>query len=115
MFNRVMRRVALIAAMSACSSVALAGEALTARDILRLTPGTFHAVVKGKFEVTVTLTRDGRAVGRVPGHEDKGRWTVRGDELCIVMPTWTRGRVECSLVIAEEGWYRGRNVAFRRL
>ncbi len=32
-----------------------------------------------------------------------------------MMPTWTLGRIECSKVVADSGWYRGRNVAFRPL
>lgn len=105
---------AILAAVSSIS-VARADQPMTAQQILRLAPGTFHAVVKGRYEVTVTLARDGAAVGKVPGHEDRGRWTVRGDELCIVMPVWTKGRVECSRVVADNGWFRGRNVSFRKL
>ncbi len=94
---------------------AFADAPMTAQEIIRLAPGTFKAVVKGKYELTVTLTRDGTAVGMAQGLEDRGRWTVRNDELCIVLPTWTRGRVECSTVVADNGWYRGRSVSFRKL
>lgn len=94
---------------------ATADEPLSQQEILRLFPGTFHAVVRGKFDVKVTLSRDGAIVGRVPGLEDRGRWTVRDDQLCIVMPSMTQGRVECSAVVADNGWYRGRNVVFRKL
>jgi hypothetical protein len=93
----------------------LADEPMNSKQILQLAPGTFRAVVKGRWELVVTLARDGTVVGKAQGLIDRGRWTVRGDELCIVMPTWTRGRVECSAVVAESGWYRGRNVAFRPL
>jgi hypothetical protein len=96
-------------------SAALADAPMTAQEIIRLAPGTFQAVVKGKYELTVTLTRDGTAVGKAQGLVDRGRWTVRNDELCIVLPTWTRGRVECSTVVADNGWYRGRSVSFRKL
>jgi hypothetical protein len=94
---------------------ASADEPMTAQEILRLAPGTFHAVVKGKFQLVVTLSRDGAAVGKIPGQEDRGRWTVRDNQLCIVLPTWTNGKVECSRVVADNGWYRGRNVSFRKL
>ncbi len=53
---------AVLFSVCALGSTAAADE-LTANDIIRLTPGTFHAVVKGKYKVTVTLTRDGTAVG----------------------------------------------------
>ncbi len=106
---------AMIGSLILATSAAVAGDPMTAQDIIRLTPGTFHAVVKGKYELTVTLTRDGAAIGTAQGLEDRGRWTVRGDQLCIVMPAWTRGKVECSDVVAEGGWYRGRSVSFRKL
>jgi hypothetical protein len=115
MFARTTCLAGVLIAVAATGSNAHAGDALTTQEILRLAPGTFQAVVKGRYQVTVTLTRDGTAVGRVPGLEDRGRWTVREDQLCIVLPTWTRGRVECSAVIADNGWYRGRSVAFRKL
>jgi hypothetical protein len=97
------------------SSAAFAGDAMKGQDIIRLAPGTFQAVVKGTYELTVTLTRDGAAIGKAQGLEDRGRWTVRGDQLCIVMPAWTRGRVECSEVVADGSWYRGRSVSFKKL
>jgi len=113
MLKRAICLAGLIVAILGPSS-AHAGEALTAQEIMSLTPGTFHAVVKGKYRLTVTLSRDGTAVGKIPGLEDRGRWTVRNDQLCIVLPTWTRGFLVCSAVVADNGWYRGRSVAFRK-
>lgn len=94
---------------------AIADEPMTGKEIRRLAPGTFRAVVKGKYKLTITLARDGSIVGRIPGLEDRGRWSVRKNQLCIVMPSMTRGHVVCSEVIADNGWYRGRSVAFRKL
>ena len=94
---------------------ALADEALTAQQIRRLAPGTFHAVVKGKFQLIVTLSRDGAIIGKVSGLTDRGRWSVRDNELCITMPNMTKGYQMCSSVVADNGWYRGRNVSFRKL
>lgn len=115
MFTRVACLAGLAVFMAHAVSPVHAGDVLTSDDIIRLTPGTFQAVVKGKYELTVTLNRNGSAIGRVPGLEDRGRWTVRGNQLCILLPTWTKGRVECSAVKADNGWYRGRGVAFRKL
>lgn len=114
MFNRILCAAA-VALFLTPAPQALADETMSAQQILRLFPGTFRAVVKGKFELQVTVTRDGTIVGMVPGLEDRGRWTVREDQLCIVMPAMTRGRVECSEVVADGGWYRGRNVVFQKL
>ncbi len=94
---------------------AAADDSLTDQQILRLFPGTFQAVIKGKYQATVTVKRGGAIAGEMAGLQEQGRWTVRGGELCIVMPNMTRGRVECSEVVADGTWYRGRNVAFRRL
>lgn len=115
MFRTALCLAGLLLSAGSLAADCRAERPLTAQEILRLTPGTFHAIVKGGLAVTVTLTRDGSAVGRLSGHEDRGRWTVRGNEFCIVMPVWTRGRVECSPVVAGDGWFRGRNVVFRKL
>lgn len=91
------------AAFISVSAVCLAEEPMTSQQILKLAPGTFTAVVKGKWQITVRLTRDGIITGRAGKITDEGRWAVRGDQLCIVMPTFTRGRVECSEVVADSG------------
>ena len=101
--------------LAAQATPSMAGDALSDQQILRLFPGTFRAVVKGKYEVKVTVKRGGAIVGEVTGLQDHGRWTVQDGQLCIVMPSMTRGRVECSQVVASDGWYRGRNVAFQKL
>ena len=113
----ITRSACLLAAVL-CAAPALpaaADEPLSDQELLRLFPGTFKAVVKGKYEVKVTLKRGGAIIGEVTGIQDHGRWTVRGGELCIVMPSMTRGRVECSTVISDNGWYKGRNVVFQKL
>ena len=99
----------------ATAGSAAAAEPLTEQQIMRLAPGTFHAVVKGKYELTVTLKRDGAIIGTIPGLEDRGRWTVQNNQLCIVLPTWTRGHVVCSAVVADNGWYHSSSVSFRKL
>lgn len=109
------RAICGLAFLAASLSPAAADEPMTAQQILKLAPGTFQAVVKGKYKLTVVLGRDGSAVGKAQGWIDKGRWTVRNDQLCIVLPTWTKGRVECSAVVADNGWYHSRSVSFRRL
>ncbi len=114
MFSRAVL-MAAVAGVVLAAAPARADDPMSGQDILKLAPGTFQAVVKGKYHLVVTLGRDGTVVGDAKGLKDKGRWTVRDDQLCIVMPTWTRGKVECSAVVADSGWYRGRNVSFRPL
>lgn len=114
----MLKRAVCLAASLFCVapvSAVHADEVMTDQQLLRLFPGTFQAVVRGKYEVTVVVKRDGAIVGVISGLEDHGRWTVQDGKLCIVLPNLTRGRVECSPVVAEGGWYRGRSVAFRKL
>ncbi len=116
MLRRAICAMSVIGAlMGTLATPALADEPMTAQQIRRLAPGTFQAVVKGKFQLIVTLSRDGAIVGKVPGMTDRGRWSVRDNELCITMPNMTRGYLMCSSVVADNGWYRGRNVSFRKL
>lgn len=112
----MVKRLLLAAALLANGwTAASADEAMSSQDIRKLAPGTFHAVVKGRWQVVVTLTRDGVITGSALGFTEKGRWMVRGDQLCITMPSLTKGRSVCSEVVADSGWFRGRNVAFRPL
>ena len=57
----IRRGTCLLAALCGLSfaSIAHADDALNDQELLRLFPGTFQAVVKGKYEVTVKVTRDG--------------------------------------------------------
>ena len=116
MFSRAMCVASVIGALLGVTAApTLADEPLTAQQIRRLAPGTFHAVVKGKFQLIVTLSRDGARIGKGSGLTDRGRWSVRDNELCITMPNMTRGFQMCSAVVADNGWYKGRNVSFRKL
>lgn len=111
-------RVTVLLAGLLCAypvATAVADEPLTDQQLLRLFPGTFKAVIRGKYEARVTVKRNGAIAGEMAGLQEQGRWTVQNGELCIVMPNMTRGRVECSAVVAEGSWYKGRNVSFRKL
>ena len=108
--------VALVAlGLLAAGTAARADDALSDQQLLRLFPGTFEALVKGKYQITVKVARGGAIVGVLSGLEDHGRWTVKDGQLCIVLPRLTRGKVECSEVVADNGWYRGRSVSFRKI
>ena len=36
-------------------------------------------------------------------------------KLCIVWSNWLNGKASCSRVIADDGWYRGNGVKFRKI
>ena len=79
---------------------ALAGEPLSPRELTRLFPGDFQAVVQN-YNVRFSAKTDGTLVGKVLGSSDQGRWM--------------KGRTNCSPVIEQAGWYEGSGVKFRKL
>jgi hypothetical protein len=93
---------------------ALAGEPLSPRELTRLFPGDFQAVVQN-YNVRFSAKTDGTLVGKVLGSSDQGRWSVRGSKLCISLESWMKGRTNCSPVIEQAGWYEGSGVKFRKL
>lgn len=113
-----MLRALLLAAASLCLASgltpAVAGEKLSTAELRQLFPGTFTAVVKG-YTVKIAARAGGTLTGHAMGLTDTGHWSVQGGKLCISMQTWTEGKANCSPVVAEQGWYRGRGVRFQKL
>ena len=107
-----MAAVALMAML--VSPPALAGDALSARELAELFPGRFEAVVEN-YQVRFDARTDGTLVGSVLGASDTGRWSVNGGRLCIRLESWMEGRSRCSIVVEESGWYEGSGVRFRKL
>ena len=95
-----------------CASPAGADE-LSSRQLRKLFPGEFNAVVQGTT-VQFSARRGGRLIGRYMSSTDKGRWSVRGGKLCIVLDKWMNGKTKCSPVVAEGDWYRAADVRFQR-
>ena len=91
-----------------------AGEAMTSSQIKSLFPGTFKAVVNGVVTVRLTAYRSGKLKGAIPGDSDRGRWSVRGGVLCIVLNKWMDGKSRCSKVTRSGKWYRVASVKFKR-
>jgi hypothetical protein len=96
---------------------AVAGEAVTLSqaELGKLFPGNFQAVVSGAVVVKITARGNGTLIGQTTGQEDRGRWSVQSGKLCIVWSTWMNGKASCSRVIADDGWYRGNGVKFRKI
>ena len=96
---------------------ATAGEAVTLSqaELGKLFPGSFQAVVSGAVIVKITARGNGILIGEMTGQEDRGRWSVQSGKLCIVWSTWLNGKASCSRVIADDGWYRGNGVKFRKI
>ena len=108
----------LAAVVLACSGfTAFAGESvpLSQAELGKLFPGSFQAVVSGAVIVKITARGNGILIGQMTGQEDRGRWSVQSGKLCIVWSTWLNGKASCSRVIADDGWYRGNGVKFRKI
>jgi len=89
--------------------------ALSQAELGKLFPGSFQAVVSGAVTVKITARGNGTLTGKMTGQEDSGRWSVKSGKLCIVWSNWLDGKTSCSRVIADNGWYRGNGVKFRKI
>jgi hypothetical protein len=96
---------------------ASAGDAVTLSqaELGKLFPGSFQAVVNGAVTIKITARGNGTLIGQMTGQQDRGRWSVQSGKLCIVWTTWLNGKASCSRVIADDGWYRGNGVKFRKI
>ena len=88
---------------------------LSQAELGKLFPGNFQAVVNGAVTVKITARGNGTLIGQMTGQEDRGWWSVKSGKLCIVWSTWLNGKASCSRVIADDGWYRGNGVKFRKI
>jgi hypothetical protein len=70
-----------------------------------LFPGTFHAVIHG-HDVTFVARRNGSLLARSGDSTDTGEWSIRQDELCIMLTSWLGGRTACGQVIERGDWYQ---------
>ena len=112
--NRILSlAVAGLLTSFACSAAG-AGEKLSHSQLAKLFPGSFTAVVYGMVQVNVTAKGNGVLIGKMKSQEDKGRWSVKNGQLCISMPKLKGGKTSCSAVVADNGWYLGNGVKFKR-
>lgn len=106
---------ALLLAFSGLSAAADDSAVLSQAELGRLFTGRFQAVVSGAVVVKITARGNGTLIGQMSGQEDRGRWSVRSGKLCIVWSNWLNGKASCSRVIADDGWYLGNGVKFRKI
>jgi hypothetical protein len=108
-------KIGLTAASAAmaivCSFVPVqAGQArLDAASIQQLFPGYYQAEVQGGYTLLIYAKTGGRLEGKAFGREDKGQWTIVGDQLCVSWKSWTKGQSKCGEIIRAGRWYIARN------
>lgn len=87
---------------------------VTPAELGKLFPGSFVAVAGG-MPIRIVASGNGRLRGEVKGMKDTGRWTVSGTRLCITWDKWLGGKTSCSIIVADNGWYLGSGVKFRKV
>mgnify|MGYP001614600952 CR=1 FL=1 len=107
--------VAIVVAFSSLGARADDASTLSQAELGKLFPGSFQAVVNGAVTVNITARANGTLVGQMTGQEDRGWRSVKSGKLCIVWSNWLNGKASCSRVIADDGWYRGNGVKFRKI
>jgi hypothetical protein len=90
-------------------------DPMSQSELRRLFPGNFDAVVYGILQVKLVARGNGELVGLFSGKKDTGRWSIANGRLCIMLNRWTDGKASCSEVVANNGWYRGNGVRFKKL
>lgn len=93
---------------------ASAQEALTGAKIKALFPGNYEIVVYG-FKLALTGSKGGGLNIRFDNDKDTGRWSVKGNQLCIMLKEWADGQTGCAPVSYDgKTWYNAAGVRFRR-
>ena len=101
--------------MMGLPSAAYADDVLSAAELQKLFPGTFTVVANGGMKLIFTAKENGVLIGEMSGKQDSGRWSLTDGKLCIMLSNWTKGKSACSVVVADNGWYRGQGVKFRKI
>lgn len=112
---RKLTGIAVASVLMCMPGAAFADEALTHNQLRKLFPGTFTAVVHGGATLTFKAMGNGVLIGKMPGKQDQGRWSLQNGKLCIMLSNWTQGKAACSTVVSDSGWYRGQGVKFRKI
>ena len=101
------------------SSVSAAADTvpLQSQSIKNLFSGQFEARVMG-YKLRFSAYQSGKLIGQAFGREDRGKWFVKDDRLCVIWRQWTRGKPKCGAVSKQGKWYvasdaKGKMLSFR--
>jgi len=104
-----MKNVALlliaIAAAGSASQAAADETRLKGASLHDLFPGYYEAKVFGGYTLKIAARADGRLDGSAFGRQDKGRWSIVGDRVCIAWRRWTSGEDKCGRIVQNGIWY----------
>lgn len=115
-------KVKLAVAVTCLGLLAPQGSA-TADDldgnwIKELFPGNYEAKVQGTMVIFAGYS-NGWLNGATRFAQDRGRWYVQGDQLCMSWEKWTSGKAMCGSISQAGGWFiatgdTGEVLKFRR-
>lgn len=112
-----MKKIALIALTAigcGVGSVALAADdsnkqdMLAANEIMELFPGNYKAEVSG-YDMLITGSTNGDLRGRAFNRQDRGKWWVQDDTLCVSWSNWTDGKPMCGAITRDGDWFTSSN------
>jgi hypothetical protein len=97
------------------TQAAEAATTVSDRELRQLFPGQFRAIAHGLIRVRIIALADGSLFARQIGKSDTGIWKIDSGKLCIRFSRWLKGRIRCSTVTQQAGWYRTTDVAFKKI
>lgn len=101
-------RIIVAAGITALGLLATASQAsagnLDGSGIKGLFPGYFEATVQG-YRILFAGYRDGSLRGEAYGRHDRGRWFVRGNDICVSWEQWTKAKMTCGSISQQDGWF----------
>ena len=104
-----------LAVVLSWSTNAMAEEPLTAADLHKLLPGTYHFSVADSVKLVATLGGNGRISATTDkGDHDTGRWRIKGDKICVVFKRWLDRQTHCEGLRNDNGLLRGNGFTIRR-
>ena len=96
------------------ASSARADATLSAAEIRKLAPATYHVSVADSVSATVTLaTGGGIVVDTNKGEHDTGRWSVSGNKVCVVFKHLLGHNKQCSTLTRDGTAIRGNGFTAR--
>ncbi len=94
---------------------AQAGDSLTAAEIRKLVPGTYHVSVADSVSATAIFTKGGGiSVTTNKGENDTGRWSLSGNKMCVVFKHLLDHKANCSALTVEGKAIHGNGFTARR-
>jgi hypothetical protein len=104
MFSRIMFSLLVLLGVT---FPAHAGQRLTTAQISALAPGYYVGTWKGKRQLNLTLSPNGKIAGTVDGKYHSGRWYVSNGNLCLAFRILIFQKTKCGSIHRDGSWLIG--------